>query len=139
MAEVTPTVPGHGGGTRGTDPPPPPLEQAFDVGVTPASYGQGMGGGDHSNEHDRWLRAFVATAWLADDDPALCVELVRQLRIVGDGLGLSQGFQQRQHNALRLVGEVGIGQDELLEGGVGGHADRDVAQVSGQMTGFDVA
>ena len=119
--------------------PPPPIEQPFDAGITPAPYGRGMGGGDHITEHDRWLRAFVATAWLADDDPQLCVELVRQLRVVGDGLGLSQGFQQRQQNALRLVGEVGIGQDELLEGGVGGHPDRDVAQVPGQMTGFDVA
>lgn len=116
--------------------PPPPPEQSFDGSVAPELYGRGMGGSDDST---RWLAAFIATAFVAGDDPAMCIELARTMRAFGDLVGLPQRLEQRDQDALGLVAQAGLGEDELIEGGGRGHADWDVAKVARQVPRFDVA
>ena len=80
----------------------------------------------------RWMEAFVAAAWRAGDDPGMCQALARQLRIVGDALGLDgpQLLDERQQHPFVIGGELVAGEDQLLDRDVGGNIDGDVPEVA---------
>jgi len=78
----------------------------------------------------QWFTAFVCAAHVAGDDPALCSAVVEQLRIVGGLLRAPQHLNESEQRGLVGVGEIPIGQDQLLNRGVFTDADGDPAQVA---------
>ena len=78
----------------------------------------------------QWLKAFVCAAYVAGDDQERCMALVSQLRIVGDLLNSPQLLQQPEQGGFVGVGEIPIGQDQLLDCGVFTNANGDPAQVA---------
>ena len=78
----------------------------------------------------QWFTAFVCAAHVAGDDQDRCIALVSQLRIVGDLLNAPQLLKQPEQGGLVGVGEIPVGQDELLNGGVFTDANGNPAQVA---------
>lgn len=66
----------------------------------------------------QWFTAFVCAAHVAGDDPERNAEVVKQLRIVGDLLKPPQLLEQGQHDGFAGVGEIPVGQDQLLNSNV---------------------
>ena len=67
------------------------------------------------SESKTWLEAFVGAANAAGDDPALCVELAVQLRIVGQALGVTKSDEQLKQDALAFGREIGVGSNRCLD------------------------
>ena len=88
-----------------------------------------MYGGDDTAK-SQWFTAFVSAAHLAGDDLERCAAVVLQLRIVGDLLASPQLLQQPEKSGLVGVGEIPVGQDQLLDGGGFINADGNPAQVA---------
>jgi len=63
----------------------------------------------------QWFTAFVCAAHVAGDDLERCAAVVSQLRIVGDLLDSPQLLQQPEQGGFVGVGEIPIGQDQLLD------------------------
>lgn len=78
----------------------------------------------------QWFTAFVTAAHVAGDDQDRCIALALQLRIVGDLLNAPQLREQSEQGGLVGVGEIPVGQDELLNGGVFTDANGNPAQVA---------
>ena len=78
----------------------------------------------------QWFTAFVCAAHVAGDDQDRCIALVSQLRIVGDLLNAPQLLEQSKQGGFVGVGEIPVGQDELLNGGVFTDANGNPAQVA---------
>lgn len=78
----------------------------------------------------QWFTAFVCAAHVAGDDQDRCIALASQLRIVGDLLNAPQLLKQSEQGGLVGVGEIPVGQDQLLDGGVFTDADGNPAQVA---------
>ncbi|CAB5212637.1 hypothetical protein UFOVP196_38 [uncultured Caudovirales phage] len=78
----------------------------------------------------QWFSAFVCAAIVAGDDPEQCVDVVNQLRMVGSLLRAPQHLNQAEQGGLVGVGQIPIGQDELLNSGVFTDADGNPAQVA---------
>lgn len=88
-----------------------------------------MFGGDDAVK-SQWFTAFVTAAHLAGDDLERCAAVVHQLRIVGDLLASPQLLQQPKESGLVSVAEIGISQDQLLDGGGFVDTDGNPAQVA---------
>jgi hypothetical protein len=78
----------------------------------------------------QWFTAFVTAAIVAGDDPEQCVAVVNQLRIVGQLLRAPQLLNQSQQGGFVGVGEISVGQDQLLDRGLIIDADGNPAQVA---------
>jgi len=78
----------------------------------------------------QWFTAFVCAAHVAGDDLERCAAVVSQLRIVGDLLDSPQLLQQPEQGGFVGVGEIPIGQDQLLDRGLFTDANGDPAQVA---------
>ena len=78
----------------------------------------------------QWFAAFVCAAHVAGDDQDRCIALASQLRIVGDLLNAPQLLEQSEQGGFVGVGEIPVGQDELLNGGVFTDANGNPAQVA---------
>lgn len=78
----------------------------------------------------QWFTAFVSAAHLAGDDPEQCVDVINQLRIVGQLLRPPQHLNQAKQGGLVGVGQIPVSQDQLLNGGVFTDANGDPAQVA---------
>jgi hypothetical protein len=78
----------------------------------------------------QWFTAFVCAAHVAGDDLERCIALASQLRIVGDLLNSPQLLQQTEQGGFVGVGEIPIGQDELLDRGLFTDANGNPAQVA---------
>lgn len=89
-----------------------------------------MYGGENDTAKSQWFTAFVSAAHLAGDDLERCAAVVLQLRIVGDLLASPQLLQQPEKSGLVGVGEIPVGQDQLLDGGRFISADGNPAQVA---------
>jgi hypothetical protein len=86
-----------------------------------------MYGGDDSA---KWLRGFIAVAQVAGDDADLCRALAEQMRIVGDALGLAHTFEQGEQRLFLGVGQIGLGENELLDRDAGINVNRHPPQVA---------
>lgn len=78
----------------------------------------------------QWFTAFVAAAQIAGDDPDQCVDVVKQLRMVGSLLRAPQHLDQSEQRGFVGVGEIPIGQDQLLNRGFAVNVDGNPAQVA---------
>jgi hypothetical protein len=78
----------------------------------------------------QWFTAFVCAAIVAGDDPEQCVDVVKQLRLVGTLLRAPQHLNETEQGGLVDVGEILVSQDQLLDRGVFTDADGDPAQVA---------
>lgn len=78
----------------------------------------------------QWFTAFVCAAHVAGEDQDRCVALALQLRIVGDLLDSPQLLKQSEQGGLVGVGEIGVGQDQLLDRDAVVDADRHPPQVA---------
>ena len=78
----------------------------------------------------QWFTAFVCAAHVAGDDAALCSAVVEQLRIVGGLLRAPQHLNESEQRGFVGVGEIPIGQDQLLDRSVFTDADGNPAQVA---------
>ncbi len=78
----------------------------------------------------QWFSAFVCAAIVAGDDPEQCVDVVKQLRIVGTLLRAPQHLNEAEQGGLVGVGEIPIGQDQLLDRGLFTDANGNPAQVA---------
>jgi hypothetical protein len=78
----------------------------------------------------QWFTAFVCAAIVAGDDLQRCAAVVLQLRIVGDLLNSSQLLQQPEQGGFVGVGEILIGQDQLLNSGLFTDTNGNPAQVA---------
>ena len=78
----------------------------------------------------QWFTAFVAAAQVAGDDHDQCVDVVKQLRMVGSLLRAPQHLDQSEQRGFVGVGEIPIGQDQLLNRGAFVDADGNPAQVA---------
>ncbi len=85
-----------------------------------------------SDDHTKsqWFTAFVCAAHIAGDDQDRCIALASQLKIVGDLLNSPQLLQQPEEGGLVGVGEIPIGQDQLLDRGLFTDANGNPAQVA---------
>jgi hypothetical protein len=78
----------------------------------------------------QWFTAFVCAAHVAGDDLERCAAVVSQLRIVGGLLDSPQLLQQPEQGGFVGVGEIPIGQDELLDRGLFTDTNGNPAQVA---------
>ena len=78
----------------------------------------------------QWFTAFVCAAHVAGDDQERSIALASQLRIVGDLLNAPQLLEQSEQGGFVGVGEIPVGQDQLLNGGVFTDANGNPAQVA---------
>ena len=78
----------------------------------------------------QWFTAFVCAAHVAGDDQDRCIALASQLRIVGDLLNSPQLLQQPEQSGFVGVGEIPIGQDQLLDRGLFTDTNGNPAQVA---------
>ena len=78
----------------------------------------------------QWFSAFVCAAIVAGDDPEQCVDVVKQLRIVGTLLRAPQHLNEAEQGGLVGVGEIPIGQDQRLDRGLFTDANGNPAQVA---------
>jgi len=78
----------------------------------------------------QWFTAFVCAAHVAGDDLERCAAVVSQLRIVGDLLNSPQLLQQPEQGGFVGVGEIPIGQDQLLDRGLLTDTNGNPAQVA---------
>lgn len=85
-----------------------------------------------SDDHTKsqWFTAFVCAAHIAGDDQDRCIALASQLRIVGDLLNSPQLLQQPEQGGFVGVGEIPIGEDQLLDRDAGISLDRHPPQVA---------
>ena len=104
-------------------PPPPP-----EIGLSEGLASFDAMSDDHTKS--QWFTAFVCAAIVAGDDPEQCVDVVNQLRMVGSLLRAPQHLNQAEQGGLVGVGQIPIGQDQLLNGGVFIDADGNPAQVA---------
>jgi hypothetical protein len=84
---------------------------------------------DHYTK-SQWFSAFVSAAHLAGDDPERNAEVVKQLRIVGDLFETAEFLQQSNQDGAAGISEVGVSQDELLDGRLRISGDGNPAQVA---------
>ena len=99
--------------------PPPPEKSLSEVAAMSDDYTK-----------SQWFTAFVTAAIVAGDDPEQCVAVVNQLRIVGQLLRAPQLLNQSQQGGFVGVGEISVGQDQLLDRGLIIDADGNPAQVA---------
>lgn len=78
----------------------------------------------------QWFTAFVAAAQVAGDDPDQCVDVVKQLQMVGSLLRAPQHLNQTEQGGFIGVGEIPIGQDQLLNSGAFVDANGNPSQVA---------
>ena len=78
----------------------------------------------------QWFTAFVAAAQVAGDDSDQCVDVVKQLRIVGGLLRAPQHLDQSEQRGFVGVGEIPVSQDQLLDCGFAVNVDGNPAQVA---------
>ena len=83
----------------------------------------------------QWFTAFVAAAQVAGDDHDQCVDVVKQLRMVGSLLRAPQHLDQSEQRGFVGVGEIPIGQDQLLTRGAFVDADGNPPAARGIASG----